>query len=60
MTDHRDTRGTVRCGMGAIGKPKREIFIPVPPASEPLPEPASTPTPIPAPVPTPEPVPAGV
>jgi hypothetical protein len=39
--------------MGAIGKPKREIYIPVPPVTEPAP--------VAVPVPdTPEPVPAGV
>ena len=41
--------------MGAIGEPKREIFIPVPDepgVPEPLPLPASEPeTPVPAPVP---------
>jgi len=42
--------------MGAIGKPKREIFIPVPPAAEPMPEPV----PVPRPAPVEEPVPAGV
>jgi hypothetical protein len=41
--------------MGAIGKPKREIYIPVPPVTEPAP------IAVPAPeVPVPEPVPAGV
>ncbi len=49
--------------VGAIGKPKREIYIPVPPMTEPVPEPVREPAPIavPAPAPdVPEPVPAGV
>jgi hypothetical protein len=58
--------------VGAIGKPKREIFIPVPPnavpATEPVHDPAADPsrTPDREPAPTtepgprtPEPVPAG-
>jgi hypothetical protein len=50
--------------VGAIGKPKREIFIPVPPMVEPAPDPARAPDPEPAPSPDPgrrrpEPVPAG-
>jgi len=47
--------------MGAIGKPKREIFIPVPPAVEPVPVPDGDPEPVVTPDPgrQPEPVPAG-
>jgi hypothetical protein len=46
--------------MGAIGKPRREIFIPVPPVPDrsPLPEPDG-PVPVQAPEPVPEAVPAG-
>jgi hypothetical protein len=40
--------------MGAIGKPKREIYIPVPPTTEPAP------VVVPVPGEAPEPVPAGV
>ena len=43
--------------MGAIGKPKREIFIPVPPLPDTAPLPA--PPAEPEPVVVPEPVPAG-
>jgi hypothetical protein len=43
--------------VGAIGKPKREIYIPVPPVTEPVNVPAPT---QPTAPPTPEPVPAGV
>jgi hypothetical protein len=43
--------------VGAIGKPKREIYIPVPPVTEPV----SVPAPAePIAPPAPEPVPAGV
>jgi hypothetical protein len=42
--------------VGAIGKPKREIYIPVPPVTEPAP--IAVPAPVPADAP--EPVPAGV
>jgi hypothetical protein len=41
--------------MGVIGKPKREIFIPLPPSTEPVPMPVTQPEP----VPHPDPVPAG-
>ena len=44
--------------VGAIGKPKREIFIPVPPIAEPVPEPSRAPEVDPAPAPAPEPAPA--
>lgn len=40
--------------VGAIGRPKREIYIPVPPVTEPAP------VVVPAPDDAPAPVPAGV
>jgi hypothetical protein len=43
--------------MGAIGKPKREIYIPVPPLEDPLP--SEEPFPVGAPEPAREPVPTG-
>jgi hypothetical protein len=43
--------------MGAIGKPKREIYIPVPPREDP--HPAVEPAPVVAPEPAREPVPTG-
>ena len=45
--------------MGRIGKPRREIHIPVPSPAAPVEKPEPVPEPVTQPTPVPEPVPSG-